>query len=74
MPDDDFAHSSPKTVGLCRLIEEFQLEVPLPATRSEIVRGARKTIAADGKITPPKGNSAISASPCAMSPLLWMYI
>jgi len=50
MPDDAFAHSFPRTIGLCRLIEEFQLEVPLPATRSEIVRGARKTIAADGKI------------------------
>jgi hypothetical protein len=38
------------TVGLCRLIEDLQLQVPLPATRSEIVAGARKTIAADGRI------------------------
>ena len=39
------------TVGLCRLIEDLKLQVPLPATHSVIVAGARKTIAADGKIS-----------------------
>jgi hypothetical protein len=38
------------TIGLCQLIEELKLQVPLPATRSQIVAGARKTIAADGKV------------------------
>jgi Fic family protein len=50
MIDDDSARPFPRTVGLYRLIEELQLQVPPPATRSEIVAGARKTIAADGKI------------------------
>jgi hypothetical protein len=50
MTDDDSVRPFPRTVGLCRLIEERQLQVPLPATRSEIVAGARKTIAANGKI------------------------
>jgi hypothetical protein len=38
------------TVGLWGLIEELHLQVPQLATRSEIVAGARKTIATDGKI------------------------
>lgn len=50
MGDENSARPFPRTVGLCRLIEELQLQVPLPATRSEIVAGARKTVAADGRI------------------------
>jgi len=50
MGDEIFARSFPQSVGLCRLIEELQLQVPVPATRSEIVAGARKTVAADGRI------------------------
>jgi hypothetical protein len=50
MADDNSTRSFPMTVGLGGLIEELQLKVPLPATRSEIVSGARKTIATDGKI------------------------
>jgi hypothetical protein len=50
MIDDNSTRPFPMTVGLFRLIEELQLQVPQPATRSEIVAGARKTIAADGKI------------------------
>ncbi|WP_420237121.1 Fic family protein [Telmatobacter bradus] len=50
MSDENSARFFPRSVGLCRLIEELQLQVPVPATRSEIVAGARKTVAADGKI------------------------
>lgn len=50
MADDNSTRSFPMTVGLWGMIEELQLQVPPPATRSEIVAGARKTIAADGKI------------------------
>ena len=50
MGDENSARFFPRSVGLCRLIEELQLQVPLPATRSEIVAGARKTVAADGRI------------------------
>jgi hypothetical protein len=50
MADDDSARSFPRTVGLCRLIEELQLQAAQPATRSEIVAGARKTIVSDGRI------------------------
>src|ERR1035441_5596117 len=50
MPDDISTRLFPMTVGLCGVIEELQLQVPQPATRSEIVAGARKTIATDGKI------------------------
>jgi hypothetical protein len=50
MADDDSTRSFPRTVGLWRLIEELQLKVALPATRSEIVAGARKTIVSDGRI------------------------
>jgi hypothetical protein len=50
MGDENSARSFPRTVGLCRLIEELRLQVPLPATRSEIVAGARKTVAAEGRI------------------------
>jgi hypothetical protein len=50
MGDEIFARSFPRLVGLCLLIEELQLQVPAPATRSEIVAEARKTVAADGRI------------------------
>jgi hypothetical protein len=50
MGDENSARFFPRSVGLCRLIEELQLQVSLPATRSEIVAGARKTVAADGRI------------------------
>jgi hypothetical protein len=50
MGDENSARFFPRSVGLCGLIEELQLQVPLPATRSEIVAGARKTVAADGRI------------------------
>jgi hypothetical protein len=51
MADDNSTRPFPIIVGLCRLIQDLQLQVPLPATRSEIVAGARRTIAADGKIS-----------------------
>ena len=50
MADDNSTRSLPVTIGLCQLIEELKLQVPLPATRSQIVAGARKTIAADGNV------------------------
>src|ERR1035437_4006131 len=50
MADDISTRLFPMTIGLCWLIEDFQLQVTQPATRSEIVAGARKTIATDGKI------------------------
>lgn len=50
MADDIPTRPFPMTIGLCRLIEDLQLQVPQPATRSEIVAGARKTSAADGKV------------------------
>src|ERR1017187_6874890 len=50
MADDNSTRRLPISMGLCRLVEDLQLQVPQPATRSEIVAGARKTIVADGKI------------------------
>src|ERR1039458_7952585 len=50
MAYDNSTRSLPMTIGLCQLIEELKLQVLLPATRSQIVAGARKTIAADGKV------------------------
>lgn len=50
MPEDNSTRPLPMTVGLYRLAEDLKLQIPLPATRSEIVAGARKTIAADGKV------------------------
>src|ERR1035438_6989681 len=50
MADDNSTRSLPMTIGLCQLIEELKLQVPRPATRSQIVGGARKTIAADGSV------------------------
>src|SRR3990170_3078252 len=35
-------------VGLMRLIHELALAVPLPATRSEVIAGARRTRIAEG--------------------------
>src|SRR5271154_7145383 len=62
MPDENSTRPLPRTVGLHRLAEDLQLQLPVPATRSEVVAGARKTIAADGKVLeqypknyPPKG-------------------
>ena len=50
MTDDNSTLQLPKTIALCRLAEDLQLQIPLPATRSEIIAGARRTIVADGKI------------------------
>jgi hypothetical protein len=41
---------APKPVGLHGLIEEFNLKVPLPVVRSEVISGARKTTVADGTV------------------------
>ena len=50
MPDDSSTRQLPMTVGLYRLAEDLHLQIPLPATRSEIVAGARKTATLDGKV------------------------
>jgi hypothetical protein len=50
MVNDNSTHSLPTMIGLCLLVEDFKLQVPLPATRSQIAAGARKTIATDGKV------------------------
>ena len=50
MPDDDSAPRLPMTIGLNRLVEDLQLQVLLPATRSEIVAGARRTTISGGKV------------------------
>ena len=50
MHDDNSTRPLPITFGLNRLAEHLQLQIPLPATRSEIVAGARKTLAADSKV------------------------
>ena len=50
MADDNSTRRLPISIGLCRLIEDLELQVPQPATRSEIVAGARKTIVRDGRI------------------------
>ena len=50
MSDENSTRPLPRTVGLYRLAEDLQLQLPVPATRSEVVAGARKTIAADGKV------------------------
>src|SRR5208283_1438653 len=48
---------NPKAVGLHGLIEEFSLKVPLPAVRSEVISGARRTTVANGAVLEqyPKG-------------------
>jgi hypothetical protein len=48
---------APKAVGLHGLIEEFDLKVPPPVVRSEVISGARKTIITDGTVLEqyPKG-------------------
>ena len=47
----------PKAVGLHGLIEEFNLKVPPPAVRSEVISGARRTTVTDGTVLEqyPKG-------------------
>jgi Fic family protein len=51
MTDDNSPLQLPSTIGLCRLAEDLQLQIPLPATRSEIIAGARRTaIAVDGRV------------------------
>src|SRR5664279_2281799 len=50
MTDDNSTLQLPMTIGLCRLAEDLHLQISLPATRSEIIAGARRTIAADGGI------------------------
>jgi hypothetical protein len=49
--------SEPRAVGLHGLIEEFNLKVPLPTVRSEVISGARKTTVMDGTVLEqyPKG-------------------
>lgn len=41
---------SPEPIGLIRLVRELGLSVPLPAVRSEVVAGARRTRIVDGTI------------------------
>ena len=50
-------NDAPKAVGLHRLIEEFNLKVPLPTVRSEVISGARRTTVTDGTVLEqyPKG-------------------
>jgi Fic/DOC family len=51
MTDDNSPLQLPSTIGLCRLAEDLGLQVPPPATRSEIIAGARRTaIAGDGRV------------------------
>jgi hypothetical protein len=49
MPDDNSTRPLSTAVGLYRLAD-LQLQIPLPATRSEIVAGAMKTIAEDDNV------------------------
>jgi hypothetical protein len=48
---------APRAIGLHGLIEEFNLKVPLPTVRSEIISGARRTTPVDDTILEqyPKG-------------------
>ena len=48
MPDNDFAATGP--TGLVGLIHALALQVPLPAVRSEIITGGRRTRIADGLV------------------------
>ena len=41
---------APKAVGLHGLIEEFNLKIPLPMVRSEVISGARRTTVADDTV------------------------
>ena len=50
MTDDNSPLQLPMTIGLCRLAEDLQLQIPLPATRSEVIAGARRTVIGDGKV------------------------
>ena len=48
---------APKAVGLHGLIEEFNLKIPLPIVRSEVISGARRTTVTDDTVLEqyPKG-------------------
>ena len=49
MADKEFrSEARPASIGLVRLIQELELAVPLPAVRSEVVAGARRTRMSDG--------------------------
>jgi hypothetical protein len=48
---DSIPKSSTQAIGLHWLIEELGLDVVVPAVRSEVVRGARKTRIANGVTT-----------------------
>jgi hypothetical protein len=51
MADDKSTRNFPiLSIGLHRLIGDYDLQVPLPETRSEIVPGARRTIVSDGNV------------------------
>ncbi len=50
MTDDNSPLQLPMTIGLCRLAEDLQLQIPLPATRSEVIAGARRTVVGDGRV------------------------
>ena len=50
MLDDGSTPRLPLTIGLHHLAEYLQLQVILPATRSEIVAGARRTAVIGGKV------------------------
>ncbi len=48
MPDEAFSSDRlPRAAGLHYLLEDLQLSVPLPAVRSEIVAGWRKTVVSE---------------------------
>src|ERR1700677_3364409 len=47
---DSIPKSSAQAIGLHWLIEELGLDVILPAVRSEVVRGARKTRITNGSV------------------------
>jgi hypothetical protein len=50
-------NSVPKAVGLHGLIEEYNLKIPFPMVRSEVISGARRTTVTDGAVLEqyPKG-------------------
>ena len=55
---------TPKAVGPHGLIEEYNLKVPLPIVRSEVISGARRTTVTDGTVLEqyPKGYLPIGVS------------
>jgi len=51
VPDKEFQQVDPLgPIGLIRLINELRLALPLPATRSEVIAGVRRTRIAEGVI------------------------